>query len=91
MSEGEINKKRRIPFNLKSNLFVKKVIGRFQDEFGRVVIKTQWFKVGDDIKEMNFGSVNMPRNEDIIEYKYEIPDPDAVNPNDFLMGLFGKK
>ena len=77
---------KKIKFDMNSQLFVKKIIGRFQDDFGRTVIKTQWFKVDN---EVDLGSLTNRRNEDIIEYKYEIPDPDKQpTPADFFGGLF---
>ena len=78
---------KKIKFDMNSQLFVKKIIGRFQDDFGRTVIKTQWFKVDD---EVDFGSITNSRNEDIIEYKYEIPNPNKKTPADIFGGLFGK-
>jgi len=78
-----MSKERKIKFNDNSKLFVKKIIAREKDNYGREIIRTRWFYVEG---ELNLGSLSKKQNEDIIEFKYEIPDSNKINP---FKGLFG--
>jgi hypothetical protein len=77
-------KEKKPKFIEESKLFVRKIIARGTDEFGRKYIKSQWFEVDG---ELELDSYNKPKNKDIIEIKFEIPDKDKL---DIFGGLFRK-
>ena len=78
-----MRKDKKIRFNENSRLLVRKIIARGKDNHGRDVIKTQWFVVD---KEFNLGSLSKKQNEDIVQIKYEIPDPNKKNIFESLFG-----
>jgi len=77
-----MNKNRKFKEVENSKLLVRKIVGEGTDNQGRRVIKTQWFEA---MEELNLGSHSNPKNNDIVAYKYEIPDPKKKN---IFEGLF---
>jgi len=75
-------KDKKPKINEESKLLVRKIISRTKDANGNTIIRTKWFLVED---ELNLGYASEKQNEDIVEYKYDVPNPDSKN---IFKGLF---
>ena len=53
-----------------SKLFVRRIVEEGIDNNGNKYIKSRWF---EQIKPLNLGSLSKPKNEDVIEFRFETP------------------
>ena len=74
---------KKIKFNQKSKLLVRRIVGTKTDEFGTNHNLIQWFEVKD---EVDLGSFAKPLNTDIIQIKYQMPQS---KPKSDFSSLFG--